>query len=209
MRRIAAECIFAGVPVLTAGSLILQPRDCSGPIDPGQLVGTLRELGVIGAAWPPRRHAYLVGERFLELITFMGCSPHIELAPPAGGGDFCHVIVHEYPAPRLLTGTNTRPPRCPACRKVTALRPADLAGAPAGQVLACNHCAATLRLSELLWRRDGGFGRVFVEVLSVFPGEAVPLDSLLQRLADATRCAWDYFYLTAPGGSGGEIHALG
>ena len=163
---------------------------------------------MIGPAHVGRNDAFLVGDRFLQLITFMGCSPHIELEPPAkGSNDFCHVLIHACDAPRLWTGTNTRPPRCPACRKVIDIQVTALLRHRAALPVVCNHCGANHPVDALRWRRDAGFGRVFVEVRSVFPAEAVPVESLLRALAATTGCRWDYFYVTSP--SGGQFQPLG
>jgi hypothetical protein len=47
----------------------------------------------------------------------------------------------------------------------------------------------------LLWRKNAGFGRVFVTVEDVFPGEAVPVPTLLEGLRAASGVDWRYFYL--------------
>jgi hypothetical protein len=183
--------------VVSNGSLFLHPVDAGASCPRDLLVDTLRRLGMIDAAWAGAGNAYLVGHGFLQLITFMGCSPRVELEPPAGGDtDFCHIVVHALDGPRLLAGTNTRPPRCPACRKVIAIDVASLLRDRPGRPVVCNHCHARHSLDGLGWRRDAGFGRLFVEIRSVFPGEAVPVDRLVNALAGTTGCHWDYFYLT-------------
>ena len=92
------------------GRLLLTPRDAHATPEAGPIVNLLTDMGLIGAPLPSRPRAYRVGERFLQLISFAGCSPHIQLAPPPdGSGAFCHIqVLGPEPAIRLLTGRNTR-----------------------------------------------------------------------------------------------------
>lgn len=193
---------------MSSGSLFLHPSDAEAACPRDDLVEVLAQAGLIGAAHAGRQNDFLVGDRFLQLITFMGCSPHIELDPPDGSDDdFCHVLIHVYAAPRLLVGTNTRPPRCPACRKRIDIEVTSLRRDRSVKPVACNHCGAHHPVAALQWRRDAGFSRLFVEIRSVFPGEAVPVESLFQALAATTGCQWDYFYLTDA--SGGQFQPRG
>jgi hypothetical protein len=59
----------------------------------------------------------------------------------------------------------------------------------------CPRCGHRQRPLELGWRRNAGFGRLFVAVEDIFPGEAVPVPSFLKGLAQATGVEWDYFYI--------------
>jgi hypothetical protein len=48
---------------------------------------------------------------------------------------------------------------------------------------------------DLLWRQNAGFGRLFVTIEDIFPGEAVPVPGLLDGLRRATGTDWHYFYI--------------
>jgi len=181
---------------MSTGRLILTPSDpLSAPASTRALLASLKDLGLLGPAIDPARGSYLAGERFLELISFMGCSPHVELEPgPDGGENFCHIaLIGPLDQPLLMTGPYTTPPRCPACRsrlegwqeRVTAV------DAP----LTCGRCGEDFPASQLTWRRSGGFARIAVEVRNVFPNEAVPVPELMKRLARDTGEDWTYFYV--------------
>ena len=60
----------------------------------------------------------------------------------------------------------------------------------------CSSCGANAEASELNWRQGAGFGRFFMEIQNVFPGEAVPGDELLRALEASTGTPWTYFYAT-------------
>ncbi|MEN8176030.1 MAG: hypothetical protein ABFS23_09720 [Pseudomonadota bacterium] len=159
-------------------------------------------LGFIAGPLATNTQDYRVGDAFLSLLTFLGCSPHVELEPPADGMDnFTHVRLHRLERSALVSGSNTRPPHCASCRKPVVNDIGDLPpvlDAAAPRALVCRHCHRHQPVAGVRWRRDGGYGRSFIEVRGVFPGEAVPVDSLLQSLATLAGCPWRYFYLLEP-----------
>jgi hypothetical protein len=179
---------------------MLAPADAlATPPAPEAVLDLLRDVGLAGAALDPARHTFRAGERFLELISFMGCSPHIELDPPAPGSEaFCHIaLVGPSREPVLFHGTNTAPPRCPECgARITDWR--QRLGGPT-DTLTCVRCGMRLTPAELNWRRSGGLARVAVEVRNVFPNEAVPVPELMQRLERETGREWTYFYVQPEG----------
>lgn len=172
------------------------------PLDEPAVKRLLSDLETLGFLGPPiapgEAPAYFTGDRFMQLVSFMGCSPFLKLRPDEeGDDDFCRIrVLGPYAAPRLVTGTNTRPPRCPACRRpVEAWR--ELAGRwEAGEPMDynCPACGAITPFGRLEWRQNGGAGRLFIEVSRIFPGEAVPVPALMDRLGHHGG-AWSYFYV--------------
>jgi len=181
------------------GRLLLTPLSPQRTPPPAAVLDYLREADFIGRSLDAAEETFVVGERFLQLITFMGCSPHIELEPPADGGPFCHVrLIGPLPQPQLLQGENTQPPRCAQCRgRLTQWREGlpDWCADPEGAEIRCPRCGHRQTPVELGWRRHAGFGRLFVAVEDIFPGEAVPVPSFLKGLERATEVGWDYFYI--------------
>jgi len=153
---------------------------------------------LIGPEIPGLPEAFFAGERFLQLVTFMGCSPAIRLEPEGPGDrEFCHLRLQKFPEGiRFLYGDNTRPPHCPNCRRRIGEWPSALAGITGQPETphACPHCVIPSPPLEWNWRQQAGFGRIFVRVTPIFPGEAVPIDSLLYDLGEPTP-PWSYFYL--------------
>lgn len=179
---------------MSNGSLVLFPQEAALEAPTFEaLAEVLRAAGVLGSPIAGGEGEFLAGEGFLQQITFMGCSPFIALEPPADGGAFCHLRLHgPYAEPRLLWGRNTRPPKCPACGR----RIADWQQHLGADAVHCAACGAESRLADCAWRGHAGFGRCFVEIRNIFPGEAVPVDRLLARLQGLGAGPWGWFYLS-------------
>lgn len=171
------------------GSLYLSPPDpWQAPPERDAVLAVLRAQQLIGE--PHDAHSWLAGERLLRHVTFAGCSPYLEFTPPADGGrNFCHVsLLGPFDAPRLYTGPNTLKPRCPACKtRVADWQPlADSYRAAPAAPWVCPSCDASQPIDALRWRQHAAFGRLFVEIRSVFPAEGVPGDELLSALGATT-----------------------
>lgn len=179
---------------MSTGNLLFRAPLSSEPPSPASLEERLRSIGLIGDRYRNQQQVFLTGERFLQLITFLGCSPFLRLQPAGDDDDrFCHIrFLGPFTQPRLMHGRNTRPPRCPHCGQRIEQWRAGLDGG-AGYI-DCEHCGEKPLISELDWRRNAGLGRFFVQITEVFPGEAVPLPALLEALHE-TDDSWDYFYI--------------
>lgn len=151
------------------------------------VIEALRELEVIGS--PLTEHSFSAGAQFSQHIVFAGCSPHLVMQPPADGGPaFSHLLVHgPLERPLLVTAPGQARPRCPSCRqRVEAGRaPRDPAAS-----WECPACHDVIAACDLDWRHYGLCGRVMVEAVNVFPGEAAPSDALLQALGRTTSSPW-------------------
>lgn len=181
--------------------LILHVRDPDYiPTSVSQIERVLQEVGLIGEPWGDAcQQRYLIGERFLQLVTFLGCAPAIELEPPSDGkAEFCHVGISDlYPSSRFMADTQDVLPRCPHCRKrfqewqdaiqQWQYNPAYLAQCPV--------CQMSVSPTQLDWRQSAGFGRLFISIFNIYPREAIPTEALLLALNKATNQTWDYFYI--------------
>ncbi len=184
---------------LHTGRLVLTPTDPLVLPDSFRLHRTLAEAGFIGEPLDAGGRRFRIGPCLLDLLTFAGCAVQVETSPKEGAGEaFCHVgLPRPTTAPRLLAGRNTRPPRCPACRaRLTDWRDriADWFGEalPSVRCPGCGHVGAPW---DWDWKQQGGFGRQFVLVEEVFPGEAVPTPGLLDLLQGVDGGPWRHFYV--------------
>jgi hypothetical protein len=183
---------------LHTGRLVLAPLDPLARVETEPLATLLRDVGLIGAPLPEQSAAFATGARFLDLIAFTGCAVQVELAPASAGGTFAHVrLLGPYSQPRLQSGRNTRPPRCPECGKTLAAWRAQSQTSPVGQTpnLRCEDCSAVTPAWCWGWRQHAGFGRSFVCIEEVFPGEGAPLPALLGDLETLGIGAWHHFYV--------------
>ncbi len=196
---------------MTANKLILYPSQADTPaIDTDALAQGLQSIGLIGPAFQCQGGThYLTGERFLQLLTFLGCSPLIELEPPAdpaareaacSEGRFCHIrLAGNRNGIRFRSSPQAPPPRCPHCRQVETRWP-DLLRRwetnPDHSRWNCAECGHRGQLYDLNFRRHAGFARTFIEIWGIFPSEAVPVETLLAALRQLGGCNWNYMYVT-------------
>jgi hypothetical protein len=195
---------------MTAHKLLLHPASPGYvPDEPAALLVHLQAIGLAGAHFQAGDESgYLAGEHFLQLITFLGCSPAIEFEPPdhpaeresaAARGAFCHLrAVFPGPDPVFRGSGEGRPPRCPACRRPARDWPQAVAAwrrSPGNNAWRCEHCGHAGRIHDLDFRHQGGFARTFIELWGIHPSEAVPVDALLSALATFSGCNWRYLYV--------------
>lgn len=144
---------------------------------------------------------YLLGERFMQLVTFMGCSPFIQFEPTEDNQPFCHLVIDgPHHRPIFLAGKNTTPPRCEGCKKripqwEELMEKWD--AAPKTFQVTCPHCGQRQNPVSYNWRQSAGSGRLFLFVENIFPNEAIPSPELMKSLqtSDTSNTAWDYFYI--------------
>jgi hypothetical protein len=194
---------------VAAHKLLLLPADPSAPaIGLDRLAQRLLCIGLIGRPVPLHgAHFYPTGDRFLQLVTFLGCAPTIELDPPADPaeldiasreGRFCHVFLTETGHLQFRADSQTRTAHCPQCRKPQAEWPAIIRAwqqDPEQGTWQCAACGHTGRPTELQFRKTAGFGKTWVEIRGIHPAEAVPGDALLATLRALTGCNWNTLYI--------------
>jgi DNA-directed RNA polymerase subunit RPC12/RpoP len=189
---------------LHTGRMVLTPEDPYRlPEDLHAVIDELSGIGFIASPLPGHSAAFLLGENFMQWVTFMGCSPFIRLEPGDDGEPFCHLVIDgPYERPRLLQGRNTAPPRCAACRKRIDIWHEVIGGRSreaADGLAVCPHCGHRQDPATYDWRQSAGCGRLFLQVENIFPQEAVPSPGLLERLGSASGgLPWRHFYLQDP-----------
>lgn len=204
----------------STGCLVLAPNATTIPSIPSwqTLLNYLQNSNFIGLPLPARvqmiandngvdvdvplnnngNNSFYVGCDFLQLITFMGCSPHLQLEPSPNGEPFCYIRLEGiWDVPQLRYGNNTQAPRCSSCQlrihNWRDLLPLWLAQ-PQQLLITCPQCGCKQRPIDLRWRKEAGFSHLFVVITNVFPGEAIPVANFLHGLRQHTGAIWDYFY---------------
>jgi len=195
---------------VAAHKLLLHPADPQCPAIPADvLVERLQSIGLIGE--PVRlttETIYPVGEHFLQLITFLGCSPMIELELPADAdsleagskdGRFCHAAIADSRGElQFRADAHKTEPRCPQCRKPDPHWRERLNAwkeDPQHLHWSCASCGYTGELTDLNFRKSAGFGRNFIEIRGIYPSEAIPGEVLLASLQTLTGCSWNTLYI--------------
>jgi hypothetical protein len=156
------------------------------------LLNTLIENAFINATSHGENH-YLCGDNFLSLITFLGCSPNINLTPIEGETHCFISIIEPSDQLKLLGFTQSINPKCPGCTKrIANWKTADWQ--LAGKICQCDKCELQTPYAELNWKHECGFSRGGFEVNHIYPHEAVPTDQLLALLKQFSGFEWDYCY---------------
>jgi hypothetical protein len=178
---------------MSTGKLILYSSKGELPLsEPGSLIKSLRDIKLIGEPLDIDNEVFLTGDNFLHLISFVGCSTNVCLAPkPDNNGDFCHIAIQgPYSRPKLSWDSSCRPPNCPSCKKpITSWQQQIDLGK-----LRCPQCKTESQLDEFAWGRQAGYGHIFIQIHNIFPGEARPQHSLLEKLNRITGTEWSYFF---------------
>lgn len=195
---------------MSAHKLLLCPVDPDCPaIDSAVLADRLQAIGLAGNAVAlGTATIYPTGERFLQLLTFLGCSPAIELDLPdnaaarvaaCASGQACHIRISQSGSQlRFRADSRLAAARCPACRhpvtdwetRITAWR-----SNPADSGWHCSHCAREGRVFDLNFRKSAGFGHTFIEIWGIHPSEAAPVATLLAALEELSGCEWKTLYV--------------
>jgi hypothetical protein len=188
---------------------MLLPADPgSPPVNCVRLAGELQAIGLIGAPVALEDNLfYPTGDNFLQLISFLGCSPIIELDPPAdrttllaasAAGKFCHLFLNCTESLAFRADSRCPPPRCPDCRQPVADWQTAIEAWQQHTVQTdwiCANCGFTGQLTDLAFRKAAGFGRTFIEIRGIYPSEAVPTDTLLALLQRLTDGPWKTIYI--------------
>lgn len=179
------------------GRLLLTTQDPFLLPEQAPLTAMLSEAGLLGTLLEGHNDAFAVGKHFLQLVIFAGCSVRIELSP-IGEAPFCHIrFTGPFRRPIFLSGRNTRPPRCRSCRSRLRSWQAALPARDNAQLaqIPCQACGKASPPWGYDWKGQAGFGRLFIQIEEVFPGEATPTPALMGLLEDSSGCKWRHFYI--------------
>ena len=194
---------------MSAPKLLMHPANpAAAAVTENRLAQELQAIGLIGEPVSLETAVfYPVGDQFLQLVTFLGCSPAIQLDPPrdrqeleaaSAAGRFCHVFITSGEQLQFRGDSQTRTPRCPRCRAPEPNWKARLHAwqeEKHGPDWSCQSCGYSGRLSDLVFSKTAGFGRTFLEIRGIYPSEAVPGQALLDTLAALTGEQWTTIYL--------------
>ncbi|HEB82495.1 MAG TPA: hypothetical protein ENJ11_06500 [Gammaproteobacteria bacterium] len=175
----------------TRCSLFLYPAT-SQPVDDTDLERLrdgLRQIALISSPLQDDAQGFYTGEKFLDYIAYMGCSPTISFEADENDSSFCHIRLHHYPQATLIhSRLQARDPICPLCKKPTKDWQEN-----SGRIQ-CSQCGVTSASADFNWRKMAGVSTLFIEITDIFPKEAIPQQALLDRLAAIFPANWQYFY---------------
>lgn len=172
------------------------------PIDHDAFIQACVDKGLIIRSKLVSAGEYLVGDDFLQQVTFMGCSPYLKVYPDdEQDSDFCRIsIPSQASVVDYKAGPVATAPRCPLCRKAGQFQEnlvQQWQQKKNNFKILCSHCQQSLPLYDLDWRRNAGYYQFHIRVSNIFPKEAIPNQDLLDWLASITKKDWKYFYAQA------------
>lgn len=151
----------------------------------------LQDIGLISRPVTDLENSFNAGERFLDYIAYMGCSPAIQFEASETSDKFCHIKIQQHDHAKLIVSQmQPRAPHCPNCSKPVKNWP----DTKAAETIHCTSCDTTSHISEFNWRKMAGYAQLFIEITDIFPKEAVPQQVLLDKLSDITDVKWQHFY---------------
>lgn len=159
--------------------------------DISTFVTQLQHNGLISEAIADRKNSFFTGQRFLDYVAYMGCSPAIRFEASDTSKNFCHIKIHHYDTAKLIVSQKqSRAPHCPNCNRPVK----DWLRNKTEETIRCNLCNTTANIGDFNWRKVAGYARIFIEITDIFPKEAIPQQILLDKLTGICKTEWLYFY---------------
>lgn len=171
------------------------------PADINHFINQCQQLGLLaGPAGSQQSDHFLLGERFMQYVSFVGCSPYLKLAPESDHDDnYSQAVIPLLKPDISFFSTKPLPlPRCLHCKKPLSRISEALDRWEEDKksvTVECSSCQKTSELYELDWRRNAAFSRFYLAFSHIYPKEAIPGDGLIDWLRQYSRREWQYCYL--------------
>jgi hypothetical protein len=128
------------------------------------------------------------GERMMEFITYLGCSPGL-----ASAENDSQIFLHQFAGNQGMGGQSIETLRFPRCKHAIQ-NPARLLSCTPSASWRCEQCDNSGYISEINWRKSAAYADFFLEISAVFPKEAIPAEKLIQALIQFSQSDWGWFY---------------
>jgi hypothetical protein len=132
------------------------------------------------------------GEDFLHQITFLGCSPTLfsddELKT--------FISIAQHDSIQFGNSSPIPPARCPHCKKTDKNWPQYLQRWTdnAESTENCPQCKKDFHFTQMKWKRNGGYGQLFIQIHGIQEQLAIPNQSFIDELQLITNTNWEYFF---------------
>jgi len=184
------------MPELFNPRLVLTPVDKPGPsFNLSELTRQLQQLNFLAElkTTEAQYQCYEIGEDFLHQISFLGCSPTL-FSDQNDQDTFISIIEHDDIA--FSHSSEIPPPRCPHCQKTDKnwKQYQQQWDDNKNSTVSCPSCGKTFSFTEMKWKKNGGYGRLLIQVHGVQENLAVPNPAFLDALKQITETEWEYFF---------------
>ncbi len=167
--------------------LYLYPENRQTRIEHTSILKTLKDLDFINTKIAEKRYA--TGDNFVTLLTFMGCSPNIELEPQEDK-PYCYIEINVDEKEKFYSGIIIKAAVCPECKtKITHI------SNPTDEKTHCPDCNSEFQTNVLNWRRTAFIAQSCIAIGNIYESEAIPNDQLLDALEKISQSRWKYAYI--------------
>jgi len=175
-----------------APRLIFHPKDPQQLIEMVSLQQAMHGIGFIGDRLIAHGdNCFAAGEHFIELLSFLGCSPVINLSAE-DGDQYCYIELIQRPVAELVYGSQPFQPRCRQCRQPIVDWELQYNQSVS---IGCHECGNRMEPQQVNWKQSAGYAAQFMLVHNIYLYEAVPGEHLLASLAKlSSDNEWAYFY---------------
>lgn len=139
---------------------------------------------------PSNANAVKPGNHLMAYINFLGCSPSL-----VSGYRDTTIVLHEYSKLTAMGGDSIETVRYPEC-KHPVHEPVKLLQrfSSSDDRWICPTCEHEGQFDQINWRKTAGISKLFIEITSIFPKEAIPSEKLLTLLSAYSKSEWMWFY---------------
>lgn len=174
--------------------LYLYPEDPVFSADVTALKPLLSDLQFIDKKLDEK--CYSTGNSFVSLLTFMGCSPNIELEPQEDK-PFCYIEIDTTESPTFIFGKNTKKAVCIHCKQALKSQSPNrkVLFEIQGDQIQCLNCNEVMDSRKINWRKSAFIASCWICIGNIYELEAIPNDQLLIALEKETGVKWKSAYV--------------
>ena len=138
---------------------------------------------------------YETGDDFLHLITFLGCSPTL-FANDDSDELKTFISITQHYTIQFGNSSPIPPARCPHCKKTDKNWPDYFQhwSTDNSTTENCPHCKQDFNFAQMKWKKNGGYGQLFIQIHGIQEQLAVPNQSFIDKLESLTNTNWEYFF---------------
>ena len=186
------------MPKLNSPRLILSPRQNDFNLKGYQaFIAHLTENNFLGPELESdnNHQCFETGDDFLHQITYLGCSPTLYSNDDTDGSKtFISIIQHDNI--QFVNSSPIPPARCPHCQKTDKNWPLYFEHWANNNTKTetCPQCGTDFNFTQMKWKKNGGYGKLFIQVHGIQEQLAVPNRSFIDLLESLTETDWEYFF---------------
>lgn len=135
------------------------------------------------------------GDDFLHQITFLGCSPTL-LAADDSDELKTFISIAQHDTIQFANSSPIPPARCPHCQKTDKEWPHYLQHWTNNYFHneTCPNCHQDFQFTQMKWKKNGGYGQLFIQIHGVQEQLAIPNQNFIDELQKITQTNWEYFF---------------